>query len=206
MPSKVPSIQPTQSPTNEPTVEPTVQPTMNPTQSPITAIPTTRRQWKKAFITTLLVNFDDVEAYVNSTIANMTLNRWAQRVIEVMLNYDTAPETIKQVKIDVRRVKRGSVIIDCELGINNLDVLNEAFSTINDTVSSGQPINAPGGFSFLAEPIVVLNSTDYPTFEPTLDPTPDPTMDECKMGNYQMLSTTLLDDWTLSTDGTVVID
>jgi len=163
-------------------------------------------------VTTLLANFDDIEAYVNSS--NLTLNRWGKRVIEVMLNYDTAPARIRKVFVDVRKVRRGSVIIECELSINNLDVLDEAFGTINDTVSSGQNISLDGtlgGFSFAADPIIVLNSTLYPTFEPTMNPTGvptmEPTMDECTIGNVQTLNVGSLADWTVeSTGGEIVVD
>jgi len=76
--------------TGSPTAQPTMMPSIFPTSNPITSIPTTRRQWKKSFVATLLTDFDAVTSYVNTT--NGTLNKWAQTVVEVLLQYDTAPK------------------------------------------------------------------------------------------------------------------
>jgi len=128
------------------------------------------------------------------------------------------PKKVKDVLIEVRQVRRGSVIIDAQLSINNPNVLDEAFNTINDTVTTGVPITAPGGFTFTVEPIVVTPQTEYPSVEPTLDPTPMPTMeptvftDVCgpsSLGafdwNLNVLDVSALTDWTLSSDGNIAI-
>jgi len=126
--------------------------------------------------------------------SNITLNRWGVLVVRVLMKYDEAP-ALRDVLIEVREIRRsrkesesgsrrrlmeeGGIVIDCELAVKNEAVLAQAIANVEEIVTSGATITAPGGFTFAADPALQL-----------IDITDEPTTDEPIVGVNVTISTT----------------
>eukprot|EP01084_Bolivina_argentea_P258233 435274_1 len=127
-PTKHPSNIPTSAPTITPTRTPTIEPTYDPTTNPTTSYPTLTNGFitKKMFLT-LDAKLDELDAAIDDRTV------WALDVVQHLMRVENY-EILRQVDIEIVKIRKGSIDIDYILKGYNKDLLSFAVTNIMNSV------------------------------------------------------------------------
>eukprot|EP01084_Bolivina_argentea_P275764 470381_1 len=113
-----PTMSPTSDPTMDPTLDPTTDPTKDPTNNP-TPYPTRMKSVVKKAIMVLDKVFDKLHKEEDELL------QWAFQFITNITNIQNDP-TLKELIIEIVRVRKGSVIIEYSIETKALDFIDIA--------------------------------------------------------------------------------